>query len=108
MVLIEANAVLIEEVLILQVFLEHHVNHPSHERRIGSGPKGNPFIGQHRCRIRVARIHHDDLEAGLLRHSRGERDAAAGHSRFLWVVSPQHQQLGVLDRILDGVRRLFV
>ena len=46
-----------------------------------------------------ARVDDDDLQAHLLRHRRGEGDAATRHPRLLLVIAPQHQLLRVFHRL---------
>ena len=42
--LVEADAVLVQERLVMQVLGDHHVGHPGHECRVGPGPQRHPLV----------------------------------------------------------------
>ena len=65
-VLVVADAVRVEEVVVDEVFLDEDVRHGIHERGVRAGANGDPLVGAARHSVAVARVNDDDLCAPLL------------------------------------------
>ncbi len=95
MLRVEAHAVLVEEILILQVVLDHVVHHADAEGRIGAGDDGHPLVGYRLGRLVQPRLNDNDLAAlalGVVELVGGVA-ALVGHP----VIAEVEVQLGILD-----------
>ena len=100
--LIEAHGVFGHELLVVQVFLDHHIGQGSDQGAIGAGVDGNPLCFQGDGAVIVNGVHYDKLRSRFLGLDTVITNALAacpGHDR---IVGPQHDQLGI-KHVVGGV-----
>ena len=108
-VLVVADAVGVEEVLVHQVLGDHDVGHGVHEGGVGAGADGDPLVGVGGGAGREARVDDHHARAALLDGVdhvpgvAGARGAVLGE-----VVAKQHDELGVGQVACQVARALAV
>ena len=97
---IEAFRALLDELLVLEAFLDDIVHHVVGERNVGRRVEPDPLVGKP-CGCTEPRVNHDNRDALLL----GLHDAPAGKRVGLDCIgTPHDDQVGVQD-ILERVGR---
>ena len=92
------DAIRVQEIVIDEVFGDHHVRHGVDHRRIGAGANGNPPVGARGRLVAVARVDDHELRVAALKRLREVvTRAAAAHLVLNGVFAKLHHQLGVLD-----------
>ena len=103
-VLVQANGVLVEELLVLEVLRQHDVDEPGDERGVGAGAQVRPFVGERDGGFGLPRVDNDGLDPVLLLDLLGhEGFPAAPHAGFQRVIAEHDLELGVRD-VIEGVR----
>ena len=93
-----ADAVLVEERLVDQIFVNHYPCQTGHQRGIGPWTNRDPFIFTSGCRVGIARIDDNHTRVGPLASLlKIIGNPAPAHARFRRVVAEHHHQFGVFD-----------
>ena len=96
--LFEAVAPLRDEFHVVEAFEDERVQHGHGQRRVRAGAQRKPEI-RLRSGFRVARVHHDDLEAGHLQIGVAVHAAQGGSAR---VHAPEDEAAGSTQIGLEG------
>ena len=92
--LIEAQAPVLGEILVVQIFVDHHSDHAERQRSVGAGPDRDPLSIGSDGGVRAPRIDDHDICAAL-----GCRFEAVHVERRRigsWIGAPNYQEVGVL------------
>ena len=101
---IEAQGLGLDELLVVEPFLDPHVGDRQGEGGVGGRLGGDPLAAQHLGGVVVERIDVDDLDIEVLEPlaADGALEGAVGPGRAFRVGGPEDHHLGFLHQILDG------